>query len=149
MQNSRTGMDVLVGVGGEAEQRGQVAVLEDPDHHAEGRAQGQRVADQRPDRLHDAAGEQEQQDEGGDDDDQPASQQVRADRVLGVDQAWPVTPPTQTVDPAGGGGRAGPAGPAAARRRRGAVAGVLLRLMRSAAVGERSSVTPTTPGSCG
>ena len=49
----------------EPEDAAQVSVLEHPGQHAERRGQGQGAEDQRPDRLHHAAGEQEQDDECG------------------------------------------------------------------------------------
>ena len=86
MQNSSTGIAVSVGRRREAEDGREVAVLEDPHHRAERRAEGERVAEQRTDRLQDAAGEQEQQDERGHHDQPAGQEQVRADRVLRVDQ---------------------------------------------------------------
>jgi hypothetical protein len=76
-----------VGRGGrEAEQPGQVPVLEDPHQGAEDRGQRQRVQREGLDRQDDAAGEQEQQQEGGQGDRQQCPGQAAADGSEGIDQ---------------------------------------------------------------
>ena len=87
MQNIRIGIDVsIVPGGGDVEEPGQVAVLEDPHHRPERRRQAERVEHQRLDRHEHAAREQEQQHRRRHDDDRQGQRQPRRDRRLGVDE---------------------------------------------------------------
>ena len=71
--------------GGEVEQPGAVAVLEDEDHRPERRRQAEEVEDQRLDRHEQAAEQHEQHDERGDGDEPDRPRQPLEHDVLGVD----------------------------------------------------------------
>src|ERR1700749_1890204 len=108
--------------GGEAEQPGQVPVLEDPHQRAEHRGQRERVEGQGLDGQDDAASGQEQQYERGQGDRQQRPGQAAGDGGQGVDQRGGRTPHEHGAGPGGrdgadvadqlqGGGRLGVAGP--------------------------------------
>ena len=63
-----------------------MSVLEHPRQHAERRGQGQGAEDQRPDRLHHAAGEQEQDDERGQHHQADRQREAASESVDGVDE---------------------------------------------------------------
>ena len=76
---------------GEAQQAGQVALLEDPHQDAEHRREAEGVEHQGLHRQHHAAGEEEQHDECGEGDERAGQRQLTADGVLLVHQGRSLT----------------------------------------------------------